>query len=181
MIVKETILQGCFILEPNVYKDHRGSFFESYNKRDFESHIGTTVEFVQDNQSTSDRGVLRGLHFQAGNAAQAKLVRVISGSVIDVVVDIRPESPTFGQHIKTHLSVENKQLIFIPKGMAHGFLSLENDTIFTYKCDNYYQKEMERGILYSDPNLNIDWEYPVRDLILSEKDRNLPSLKKLDL
>lgn len=181
MKVRETILQGCFVIEPTVYEDHRGSFFESYHKRDFEAQIGISAEFVQDNQSVSNRGVLRGLHYQSGSASQAKLVRVISGSVIDVVVDIRQGSPTFGQHVKTRLSAENKKSIFIPKGMAHGFLSLVDGTVFAYKCDEYYQKETERGILYSDPNLSIDWEFPHEELILSQKDLELPGMEDLVL
>lgn len=181
LIIKETILQGCYLIEPNIYNDHRGIFFESYNKREMDSQLGKSIEFVQDNQSISNKGVLRGLHYQEGIAAQAKLVRVVRGEVIDVVVDIRPESRSFGQYIKTRLSADNNKMIFIPKGMAHGFLSLQDQTVFVYKCDNYYKKEAERGILYSDPALNIDWEFPDEALILSEKDLALPKMEDLAL
>lgn len=180
MIIKETKLKGCYIIEPTVFEDSRGLFFESYNKREFESGIGQSVDFVQDNQSISNKGVLRGLHYQKGEAAQAKLIRVMAGEVIDVVVDIRRESPTYGQYVKTRLSAAAYQMIFIPRGMAHGFLALEDDTIFTYKCDNYYDKQSESGIIYNDTNLNIDWEVPDTILKISDKDLGLPQLKDLD-
>lgn len=181
MIVTSTSLKDCFLIEPKVHKDSRGVFLESFNKRVLEKKLGTTLNFVQDNHSVSKKGVLRGLHFQKGRHSQAKLVRVIKGEVLDVVVDLRKESPTYRKCFKIRLSGENNQLVFIPKGMAHGFLALKNDTIFTYKCDEYYHKESEAGIIFNDKDLNIDWKFPVEEMILSEKDRNLPRLKELSL
>ena len=176
-----TPIQDCFILEPTVFSDERGSFFESYSKERFERAIGRQVDFVQDNQSTSKRGTLRGLHFQKGIYAQAKLIRVIKGEVLDVIVDIRKESPTFGQHFKVLLSAQNPKMLFIPRGIAHGFLSLEDEVVFAYKCDNYYHHEAESGILYNDPDLAIDWGLSEEQLLLSPKDRQLPSFKLLAL
>jgi dTDP-4-dehydrorhamnose 3,5-epimerase len=181
VIVTSTSLKDCFLIEPKVHKDSRGVFLESFNKRVLEKKLGTTLNFVQDNHSVSKKGVLRGLHFQKGRHSQAKLVRVIKGEVLDVVVDLRKESPTYRKCFKIRLSGENNQLVFIPKGMAHGFLALKNDTIFTYKCDEYYHKESEAGIIFNDKDLNIDWKFPVEEMILSEKDRNLPRLKELSL
>ena len=181
MEIKETTLKGCYLIEPNVYKDDRGEFFESFKKEELEAALGQPVNFIQDNHSVSHKGVLRGLHFQREPYAQAKLVRVVKGEVLDVVVDLRSGSPTYGQHYKTKLSSANRKILFIPKGMAHGFLSLTHDTVFTYKCDNYYHRDAEAGILFNDPELQIDWEYPLQDLILSDKDRNLPTLKQLTL
>ena len=175
----DTTLKDCFTIEPVVYTDKRGLFYESYNKEKFEAVLGYPIKFVQDNHSVSQKGTLRGLHFQKGDHAQAKLVRVVRGSVLDVVVDLRPESPTFGKHYKTRLSAAQSTMLFIPRGMAHGFLALENDTVFTYKCDNYYARESESGIHYADPELKIDWEFPEDQLIVSEKDLNLPSIKTL--
>ena len=177
MKLTETILKDCFIVEPRLFSDERGIFFESYSKADFESSLGKTVNFVQDNHSISKKGVLRGLHFQKGIYAQAKLVRVVKGSVLDVVVDLREGSPTFKQYIKLILSEENRKMLFIPKGMAHGFLSLSEETIFTYKCDNYYNKSAESGIRYNDPDLQIDWGFPDKDFIISQKDLELPFSK----
>ena len=168
-------------MEPKVYTDHRGHFFESYNKKVFEAGIGHSVDFVQDNQSYSNKGVLRGLHYQQGSAAQAKLVRVVAGGVLDIVVDIRPDSSTFGKHISTKLYAEKGTMIFIPKGMAHGFLVLEDNSVFVYKCDNYYKKETERGIRFNDPGLGIDWGISEDSLIISEKDLELPFLKDIEL
>ena len=179
MKITKTNLEGCFIIEPSVFEDERGLFFESYHKRDFEKKIGKRVDFVQDNQSLSKKGVLRGLHFQKGTYAQAKLVRVVKGEVLDVVVDIRKESPTFGKHFKLKLSEIGNNLIFMPKGMAHGFLTLSNEAVFTYKCDEYYNQQAECGIIYNDPELNIDWEYPQEKIILSQKDLQLPSIKSI--
>ena len=179
MKLTKTNLEGCFIIEPSVFEDERGLFFESYHKRDFEKKIGKRVDFVQDNQSLSKKGVLRGLHFQKGTYAQAKLVRVVKGEVLDVVVDIRKESPTFGKHFKLKLSEIGNNLIFMPKGMAHGFLTLSNEAVFTYKCDEYYNQQAECGIIYNDPELNIDWEYPQEKIILSQKDLQLPSIKSI--
>ncbi|MCF7566769.1 dTDP-4-dehydrorhamnose 3,5-epimerase [Sabulilitoribacter arenilitoris] len=177
MTVEETNLKDCFVIIPNVIKDNRGYFFESFNKAQFETKTGIVANFIQDNQSQSSKGVLRGLHFQVGTFSQAKLVRVIQGKVLDVCVDLRKKSPTFGKHFSLILdAVEHKQL-YIPKGFAHGFLVLENDTIFSYKCDNYYNKHSERGIIYNDKALDIDWGFPEEDLILSEKDKRLPTLR----
>ncbi len=181
MKVKETILKGCFIIEPRVYEDNRGLFYESYSKKNFEETIRQKIDFVQDNHSVSKQGVLRGLHFQKGNNAQAKWVCVTKGEVLDVVVDLRKDSATFGEYFKIKLSGQNRKTIFIPKGMAHGFLALSNDTTFVYKCDEYYKKEAESGIIYNDTDLAIDWEYPLEKLILSQKDEQLPSFKSLDL
>ena len=176
-----TPIRDCFLIEPAVFSDERGSFFESYSKEGFERAIGRQVDFVQDNQSISKRGTLRGLHFQKGTYAQAKLIRVIKGEVLDVIVDIRKESSTFGQHFKVLLSAQNPKMLFIPRGIAHGFLSLEDEVVFAYKCDNYYHQESESGILYNDPDLAIDWEFPEEQLLLSPKDRQLPPFKSLAL
>jgi dTDP-4-dehydrorhamnose 3,5-epimerase len=176
-----TNLRDCFIIEPSVYVDHRGHFLEVFNKRALEEELNHSIDFVQDNLSVSKNGVLRGLHFQKGADAQAKLVQVIKGEVLDVVVDLRKDSPTFKQHFKTRLSDQKIQLLFIPKGMAHGFLALQEDTVFTYKCDAYYEKEAESGIIYNDAELGIDWEFPEADFILSEKDQKLPRLRDLVL
>ena len=181
MIIKETNLKGCFILEPTIFEDKRGIFFESFNKKNFEQYIGKSIDFIQDNHSTSRKGVLRGLHYQKGGDAQAKLVRVVKGEVLDVVVDLRKESDTFGEHFKTKLTEHNYRSLFIPKGMAHGFLALKNKTIFVYKCDNYYERVSESGIIYNDVDLGVDWEYPLEKIILSEKDKRLPTFKDLYL
>ena len=177
MIVEETKLKGCFTMTPKLYYDERGYFFESFNKQSFEEAIGKKINFVQDNQSLSYKGVLRALHYQIGEYAQAKLVSVIKGSVLDVVVDLRPNSHTFGEHLSMELSEKNRKQLFIPKGFAHGFLVLSNVAEFFYKCDQYYNKESEGGIIYDDPDLGIDWEFPKDQLILSEKDKTLPLFK----
>ena len=179
MTLENTPLDDCYILTPKIFGDERGTFFESFNKKQFHSAIGLEVDFVQDNQSTSQKGVLRGLHFQNGEFAQAKLVRVIKGSVLDIVVDIRPKSKTFGKHFSMILSEQNNKQLFISKGFAHGFLVLEDDTIFAYKCDNYYNKASESGIIYNDTFLNIDWQFPEKELIISEKDQILPTFETL--
>jgi dTDP-4-dehydrorhamnose 3,5-epimerase len=176
----ETHLKGCYILEPTIHGDHRGYFYESYNKEVFEKGIGENVNFVQDNQSSSNYGTLRGLHFQKGDSAQAKLVRVLSGEVLDVAVDIRQHSPTFKQHVAVKLSADNKKQLFVPRGFAHGFVVLSEEAEFFYKCDNLYNKEAEGGIIYNDPELNIDWIVPTLELILSEKDRELSQTKDLN-
>lgn len=179
MTSEEIHLKGSYIITPSFFKDSRGNFFESFNKGILEKLIGRRIEFVQDNQSTSKKGVLRGLHLQKGKHAQAKLVRVVSGKVLDVCVDLRKDSETFGQHFSIILdSKENKQL-FIPKGFAHGFLTLSNSAILNYKCDNYYNQKAERGIIYNDPTLNIDWGLDDKSLILSSKDKKLPTFKAL--
>jgi len=173
MKVTETFLKGCFILEPNIHKDGRGYFFESFNKKTFLEKTGLNIDFVQDNQSVSQRGVLRGLHAQKNEFAQAKLVRVLKGKVIDVAVDNRKNSETYGEHFSCILSEENNKQIFIPKGFLHGFATLEDNTIFTYKCDNYYNKESESGVLFNDATLNIDWRLKKEEIILSDKDKKL--------
>lgn len=179
MIVTETRLKGCFTIEPRLFEDERGVFFESFQKEKLEKELGQPLHFVQDNQSISKKGVLRGLHFQEGTYAQAKLVQVIQGTILDVIVDLRKDSDTFGQHVKIKLTGDQKKLIFIPKGMAHGFVVLSEEAVFAYKCDNYYHQPSERGIAYNDITLNIDWEYPTEQLILSEKDAELPSFNEL--
>ena len=181
MKITETQLKGCFILEPTVYEDERGIFFESYHKTNLEKALGKTINFVQDNISVSKKGVLRGLHYQAGKHAQSKLVQVVQGEVLDIVVDLRRESNTYGQYFKLKLSSENRKSLFIPKGMAHGFLALTPEVIFSYKCDSHYQKESERGIRYNDPDLDIDWETQEMELILSSKDLQLPQWKNLQV
>ncbi|MBT8265612.1 MAG: dTDP-4-dehydrorhamnose 3,5-epimerase [Bacteroidia bacterium] len=179
MTVEETYLSGCFIISPKVFKDQRGYFFESFNQREFKALTGIDISFVQDNQSQSDRGVLRGLHYQTGEHAQAKLVRVIQGSVLDVCVDLRPNSKTFKKSFSIILNGEDNNQLFVPRGFAHGFLVLEDKTIFSYKCDNFYNKSAESGIIYNDPTLNINWNFPNKDLILSEKDEQLESFETL--
>jgi len=178
MVVKKTKLEGCIIIEPTVFKDERGYFLESYNQQSFNELTGNNVNFVQDNESVSSRGVLRGLHFQQGEHAQAKLVRVVKGKVLDIAVDIRKGSSTFGEHIAIELTGENKKQLYIPRGFAHGFVVLENHTIFSYKCDNFYNKASESGIIYNDRSLNIDWKLPEEQLIISEKDKHLPTFKQ---
>jgi len=179
MKVTETKLKGCFVIEPRVFNDDRGYFFESYNKEKFEELTGSKVDFVQDNESFSTKGVLRGLHFQKGEHAQAKLVRVIHGEVLDVAVDIRPESETFLQVEAVRLSAENKKQLFVPRGFAHGFIVLSDTVVFNYKCDNFYNKASEGGIIYNDGALNIDWILNPSEFLVSEKDLILPTTKDL--
>lgn len=167
----ETKLKGCFILEPNVIKDNRGYFFEAFNEKKFKELIGCTVAFVQDNQSKSTYGVVRGLHQQVGEHAQAKLVRVLEGRVLDVAVDVRPDSPTYGEHLAVELTDENNRQLFIPRGFLHGFAVLSETATFYYKCDNFYNKESEDGIHPLDDTLAVDWQIPVEKMILSEKDK----------
>lgn len=171
MKVKETKLAGCFIIEPNKLGDSRGYFFESFNRKAFQDLTGMDVDFVQDNQSFSTRGVLRGLHAQLGDAAQAKLVRVLEGEVLDVAVDFREGSLTFGQHIAVRLSAENNLQLFIPRGFLHGFVVLSETATFFYKCDNYYNKAAEIGVYPLDPELGIDWGIDGEELLLSDKDK----------
>ncbi len=178
MTIIPTNLQDCFIIEPKVFADNRGYFFESFSEKKFIEKVCNT-HFVQDNESKSSYGVLRGLHFQKPPHAQSKLVRVIKGAVLDVAVDIRKSSPTFGRHIAVELTEENKRQLFIPRGFAHGFVVLQNETIFQYKCDNYYAPESEGGVLWNDPDLNIDWQVPAADIILSDKDKKNPSLEEV--
>jgi dTDP-4-dehydrorhamnose 3,5-epimerase len=172
-----TCLADCFVIKPTVFTDNRGYFFECFNENTFRNLAGFSVHFVQDNQSYSKYGVLRGLHFQTGENAQAKLVQVVKGKVLDVAVDLRAESATYGRHESVVLSEENKKTFFIPRGFAHGFVVLSEEAIFQYKCDNYYNKQSEGGIHYADPSLSIDWKLPANDLIVSDKDRELPFLR----
>lgn len=177
MNIIQTSLQGCFIIEPRVFKDERGYFFESFNQRTFTEKTGLDIHFVQDNQSFSSQGVLRGLHYQVGEFAQAKLVQVLQGEVLDIAVDIRPESATYGQYVSVVLTGENKKQMFIPKGFAHGFLVLSPTALFSYKCDNFYHKEAEGGIAFDDATIGIDWGFSSEKLIISEKDQNNPTLE----
>ena len=179
MIVEETFLKGCLIIKPKVFTDDRGYFFESFNLKKFKDETGVSVNFIQDNQSKSSAGVLRGLHFQKAPYSQAKLVRVIQGKVLDVVVDLRKNSPTFGKHFKIVLDAQEHTQLFIPRDFAHGFLVLSDTVIFSYKCDNFYHKDSEQGIIYNDPDLNIDWGLPAEKLLLSDKDLRLPRLKDI--
>ncbi len=177
MNIKKTDIEGLIIIEPKIFKDERGYFFESYSERDFTKAIGN-ITFVQDNESKSSYGVLRGLHFQKGKYAQSKLVRVVKGKVLDVAVDIRKDSKTFGQHYSIILSEENQLQFFIPKGFAHGFAVLSDEAIFQYKCDEFYSKENEGAIMWNDKTLNIDWLLPEKDIILSEKDKHHPTFEE---
>ncbi|GAA3566099.1 dTDP-4-dehydrorhamnose 3,5-epimerase [Snuella lapsa] len=179
MMVRETKLKGCYIIEPKIFNDSRGYFFESFNQKTFNELTNQNVNFVQDNESFSSRGVLRGLHFQTRDHAQAKLVRVIKGSVLDVAVDIRIDSETFGEHVAVELTEDNKHQLFIPRGFAHGFVVLSDKAIFSYKCDNFYNKEAEGGIIFNDQDLQIDWRLQEEDLIISEKDMELTTFKEL--
>lgn len=179
MKIIETEIQGLFIIEPDVYGDNRGYFFESFNKRRFEEQTGISVDFVQDNESRSTYGVVRGLHFQRPPHAQAKLVRVVSGRVLDVAVDLREGSPTYGRHVAVELSGENHRQVFIPKGFAHGFSVLSEEAVFQYKCDDYYAPETEGAVAWDDPDIAIDWRIPADDMILSEKDKEHPRLSEL--
>lgn len=175
----DTPLKDCFLLKPEVFEDSRGIFMETYSSRRFREITGLDIDFVQDNQSVSSRGVLRGFHFQRGEHAQAKLVRCPLGEILDVVVDLRPDSPTFKMSYKVRLSDSNHLQLFVPAGFAHGFVTLSTQSIFAYKCDQYYHRESEAGIRYNDPELNIDWELDTSELLLSKKDQDLPFLKDL--
>lgn len=179
MNVIKTDIEGVVVIEPEVFGDERGYFFESFNAECFLAETGIDVAFVQDNESRSKRGVLRGLHFQREPYAQAKLVRVVQGRVIDVAVDIRSGSPTFGKYVATELSGENHRQMFIPKGFAHGYVVLEDDTVFQYKCDEYYHPESEAGIAWNDPQIGIEWPLSEDEIILSDKDRKHLTLKEL--
>lgn len=173
----ETKLKGCFVIEPKIIQDERGYFMESFNERTFQEGVGQNIHFVQDNQSFSTKGVLRGLHYQTAEHAQAKLVRVLQGEVLDVAVDIRPESKTFGQYEAVVLSADNQKQFFVPRGFAHGFLVLSETATFFYKCDNFYNKASEGGIIYNDETIGIDWNFNTDKLIISEKDKFLPTLE----
>ena len=178
MNVIDTEIAGVKIIEPRIFGDERGYFFESFSVRDFAAQTGMDITFVQDNESKSRYGVLRGLHFQKPPFAQAKLVRVVEGTVLDIAVDIRRNSPTFGRHVAVELSGSNHRQIFLPKGMAHGFSVLSDEVVFQYKCDEYYHPEAEGAIAWDDPDLGIDWGLKPEEVILSDKDRNHPSFKQ---
>ena len=177
MEVIKTALDGVVIIEPTVFGDSRGYFFESYNKQRFNEATGLDIDFVQDNQSKSCYGVLRGLHFQKPPYAQSKLVRCVRGKVLDVAVDIRKSSPTFGKYVAVELTEDNHRQLFIPHGFAHGFVVLSEEAIFQYKCDNFYNKESEGAIAWNDPEINIDWTIPFDEVMLSDKDKVNPLLK----
>lgn len=176
----KTDIDGVFILQPKVFNDGRGYFFEAWKQADFDSHVGK-VDFIQDNESKSSYGVLRGLHYQQGSYSQAKLVRVIKGRVLDVAVDIRKSSPTFGKHVMVELSGENKRQLFIPRGFAHGFLVLSDEAVFTYKVDNVYAPQHEASIRWNDPTLGIQWPIDPKDVVTSEKDLKANSLNEAKL
>ncbi len=178
MKVKSTPLQDCYIIEPTVFEDDRGYFFEKFNEKTFEELTGQNGHFVQDNISKSSYGVLRGLHLQKGEHAQAKLVSCLEGKVLDVAVDLRPDSPTFGKWYSIELTAENKLQLYVPRGFGHGFSVLSKTAVFSYKCDNFYNKESEGGVLWNDSDLNIDWQLPKNDVILSEKDMVMPAFSK---
>ncbi len=177
MKVEECKIQGCYVINPSLFEDKRGYFFESFSKKEIEKTIGYPLDFVQDNQSKSSYGVMRGLHLQVGEAAQAKLVRAIQGEILDVMVDLRHNSNSYGQYEAFVLSEENKKQLFIPKGFAHGFIVLSKTATIHYKADNYYAPQSESGIIYNDKDLNINWKLPSNDIIISNKDLKLPTLK----
>lgn len=176
MKISKTDIEGVLVIEPRVFEDERGYFFESYNQAKMEE-AGLNYNFIQDNQSKSAYGTVRGIHFQKGEYAQAKLVRVLEGTVLDVAVDLRKDSPTFGKYVAVELSAENKKQLLIPRGFGHGFSVLSETAVFAYKCDNIYNKASEGGIRFDDPDINIDWKINPKDAILSEKDKNAPMLK----
>jgi dTDP-4-dehydrorhamnose 3,5-epimerase len=176
MQIEETKLSGCYLIKPTVFEDSRGYFFESFNQKEFEKQVGINISFVQDNEAKSNYGVIRGLHFQKEEFAQAKLVSVVRGRVLDVVVDVRSESDTLHQTYAVELSDQNHYQLFVPRGFAHGYAVLEDNTVFTYKCDNYYNKESEGGIYYADEKLKIDWQIPIDNRIISAKDLDLQRL-----
>lgn len=177
----KTAIEGVWIIEPRVFKDARGYFFEAWKQQEFDDHIGHHVEFVQDNESKSSYGVLRGLHYQKGDYSQAKLVRVIRGTVVDVAVDIRRSSPTFGQYVAVELSEDNKRQLFIPRGFAHGFVVLSEEAVFTYKVDNGYAPQQEASIRWDDPTIAIQWTIAPKDVLTSEKDLHGKSLQEAEL
>lgn len=179
MRIEKTILEGCYLIHDTFFGDQRGYFFESFNRKTFSALTGLDINFVQDNQSGSQKGVLRGLHFQQGEFAQAKLVRVLKGKVLDVAVDLRHHSPTFGKHLSVELSEDSHTQFFIPRGFAHGFVVLSEQAVFFYKCDNYYHKASEGGVIYNDPDLAIDWQLKADELLLSDKDIMLPTMKEV--
>ena len=176
--VRQTSIEGLIVIEPHVFRDGRGYFFESFNAREFAEATGLQVSFVQDNQALSQYGVLRGLHFQKEPYAQSKLVRVVRGRVLDVAVDLRVGSPTFGKWTAAELSEDNHLQFFLPRGMAHGFAVLSEVAVFQYKCDNFYHPEAEGAIAWNDPDLNIDWRLPAQHVLLSEKDSHHPTFRE---
>lgn len=180
MNIIETPIPGVVIIEPHLFLDARGYFFESFNQREFEEKVCKTT-FVQDNESKSSYGVIRGLHFQKPPFAQSKLVRVVKGAVLDVAVDIRKDSPTFGRHVAVELTEDNHRQFFIPRGLAHGFSVLSEEVIFQYKCDNFYAPQSEGAIAWDDQDLGIDWRIPADKVVLSEKDRHHPLLRQTSL
>lgn len=180
MEVIKTGIEGVVIIEPKIFGDERGYFFESFNAAEFARKVGVNTVFVQDNESKSKYGVLRGLHFQKGEFAQSKLVRVVEGRVIDVAVDIRRGSPTFGKHVAVELSKDNKRQLFIPRGFAHGFAVLSEEAVFQYKCDNLYAPDHEGAIAWNDPKIGIDWQIRPEDAVLSEKDKKHPTLDEAE-
>lgn len=179
MRIETTILEGCYLIHDTFFSDNRGYFFESFNRKTFLEQTGLAIDFVQDNQSRSEKGVLRGLHFQHDEFAQAKLVRVLQGKVLDVAVDLRKTSATFGRHMAVELSADSHTQLFAPRGFAHGFVVLSEEAVFFYKCDNHYNKAAEGGILFNDPELAIDWLLQPKEIQLSEKDALLPTLKEI--
>lgn len=179
MRIETTILNGCYLIHDTFFGDSRGYFFESFNRKSFLDQTGLAIDFVQDNQSRSQKGVLRGLHFQHDEFAQAKLVRVLEGKVLDVAVDLRKTSATFGRHLAIELSGDSHTQLFVPRGFAHGFAVLSEEAVFFYKCDNYYNKAAEGGIIFNDPELSIDWSLRPEEIQLSEKDRILPTLQEI--
>ena len=179
MEIIKTKLDGVFIIEPDVFGDDRGYFYESFNAKKFKEQTGIEVNFVQDNESKSKYGVVRGLHFQKGDYAQTKLVHVAKGRILDIAVDIRKDSLTYGKHVAIELSDINHRQLYISKGFAHGFSVLSEEAVFQYKCDNYYAPQSEGGILWNDPTIGIDWQIPFSDIVLSEKDKKHPLLKDL--
>ncbi len=179
MNVIKTDIEGVLVIEPQVWGDSRGYFMETFSERDFAAKTGIEATFVQDNESCSKKGVLRGLHFQKSPYAQAKLVRVVRGRVMDVAVDLRRQSPTFGKYVAMELSGENHRQMFIPKGFAHGYVVLEDDTVFQYKCDEFYHPEAEGGIAWNDPQIGVEWGVEEGDVILSEKDKNRQTLSQI--
>ena len=177
----EQKIKGVWVIEPTIYGDKRGYFFESFRQDEFDKMIGGHTEFIQDNESKSSYGVLRGLHYQKGEFSQAKLVRVVSGSVLDVAVDLRKSSPTFGQYVAVELSAINHKQLFIPRGFAHGFVVKSDEAVFTYKVDNIYAPQAEAGIIYNDPTVNVDWEINEKNMLLSPKDKLHPTLQDAEV
>ena len=178
MTLSETPLKDCYIIEPTVFEDERGYFYEKFNEKKFAEITGMNGHFVQDNISKSTFGVLRGIHLQKGEHAQAKLVSCLEGTVWDIAVDVRSDSPTFGKWFGLEISGENKKQLYVPRGFGHGFAVLSETAIFAYKCDNYYSKESEGGIIWNDQDLNIDWKLPLSEVILSEKDKIQPAFSQ---